>query len=355
MKKILVLTVALLCYFCTYSQEAKTSDNIPTLIISPRIEVNPHIGLSEGGYYGSDFGATSLYTFLDGTIGEHFSYSMSNHWLSTTPGALYRDPFRSDEADFIDWLTISYNIGGFTFTLGKESILYGNYEIDYADIDQHAEVCSSFWNKSMTYQWGGKVEYCFSDESSTLAFHFASSPFGERPFASKLFCYSLKWSGEYGCFAPIWSANLIEYERGVFVKTLGLGNGFFFDNLSVEFDAMYRHLKYDGDNHEALAVCKVGYTFKGKVELFAKGGYEYFSGIDIFGWKDDFGFIPTDVSLCGGNYAFYGAGVNYYPLRNSDALRLHAVISSNNYSNSLAMSFGATYHFDLTNTIRKHR
>ena len=353
MRKILALTVAALCYFSTYSQEAEASGNIPTLIISPRIEVNPHIALGEGGFLGSDFGATSLYTFFDGSIGEHFSYSMSNHWLSTDPRSLYADPFRSDESDFIDWLTLSYSVGGFTFTLGKESILFGNYELDATDIDQHAEVCSSFWNKCMTYQWGAKVDYTFADESSNLAFHFASSPFGVRPFASKLFAYSLMWSGEYGCFAPLWSANLIEYERGVFVKTLGLGNGFYFDNLSLEADLMYRHLNYEGDNHEVMAVCRLGYTFKDKVELFAKGGYEYFSGMDIFGWEDEFAFLPTDLS--GRGYGFYGAGVNYYPLRNSKALRLHAVVSSNSYSNSLAMSFGATYHFNLTETICKHK
>ena len=352
MKKIFVLAVALLCYFCTYSQEAKTSDNVPTLIISPRFEVNPYIPTGSEGLSGVDFGSTSLYTFLDGNIGENFSYSMSNHWLSTTPGALYADPFRSDEADFIDWLTLSYSVGPFTFTLGKESLLYGSYEFDYSDIDQNAEVCSSFWNKSMTYQWGGKIEYGFSDESSALAFHFASSPFGVRPFASKLFCYSLMWSGEYGCFAPLWSVNFIEYEPGVFVKTVGLGNGFYFDNLSIEFDAMYRHLNYDGSNHEALAVCRVGYS-KDKLEIFAKGGYEYHSGMDIFGYDDELCFYPTDSTES--SYAFYGGGVNYYPLKNSQALRLHALVAANNYAKSIAISIGATYHFNLTDTIRKHR
>lgn len=353
MKKIFVLTVALLCYFCTYSQEAKTSDNVPTLIISPRFEVNPYIPTGSEGLGGVDFGSSSLYTLFEGSIGENFSYSMSNHWLSTDPKSLYQNAFRSDEADFIDWLTLSYSVGPFTFTLGKESLLYGSYEFDYSDVDQNADLCSSFWNKSMTYQWGGKVEYGFADESSSLAFHFASSPFGYRPFASKLFCYSLLWSGEYGCFAPLWSVNFIEYEPGVFVKTVGLGNGFYFDNLSIEFDAMYRHLNYDGSNHEALAVCKVGYAVADKVEIFAKGGFEYHSGLDIFGYEDDFYFYPTDNP--NGSYAFYGSGVNYYPLKNSQDLRLHALIAANNYAKSIAISIGATYHFNLTDTIRKHR
>ena len=116
---------------------------------------------------------------------------------------------------------------------------------------------------------------------------------------------------------------------------------------------MYRHLNYEGHNHEILAVCRLGYTFKDKVELFAKGGYEHFTGMDIFGWADEFAFLPTDLSeRC---YGFYGAGVNYYPLPNSKALRLHAMLVSNSYSKSLAMSFGATYHFNLTETICKRK
>ena len=56
MRKILALTVAVLCYFCTYSQEAEASGNIPTLIISPRFEVNPYIPTGSKGTKGVDFG-----------------------------------------------------------------------------------------------------------------------------------------------------------------------------------------------------------------------------------------------------------------------------------------------------------
>ena len=56
MRKIFVLTVAALCYFCTYSQEAEASGNVPTLIFSPRFEVNPYIRTGGGGYSGVDFG-----------------------------------------------------------------------------------------------------------------------------------------------------------------------------------------------------------------------------------------------------------------------------------------------------------
>ena len=353
MRKIFALTVALLCYFCTYSQEAEASGNTPTLIISPRFEVNPYFQTGSEGIRGVDFGNSSLYTLFEGSIGENFSYSMSNHWLSTDPASLYQNAFRSDDVDFIDWLTLSYSVGNFTFTVGKDMLAVGGYELDPMDVAQHPLLCSTFWHNCAIYQWGGRVEYKKADEASSVAFQFAPSPFGCRPFKSKLCTTSLVWYGENGCFAPIWSVNLIEYDRGQFVKLASLGNGFFFDNLAIEADFMYKHLNYEGQNHEFSAVGKVGYTLKDKVEIFVKGGYEYRSGMDIFGYEDEFGFIPTDSSARG--YAFYGGGVNYYPLRKSQDLRLHALIAANNHAKSVALSIGATYHFNLTQTICKHK
>ncbi len=353
MRKILALTVAVLCYFCTYSQEAEASGNIPTLIISPRFEVNPYIPTGSKGTKGVDFGNSSLYTLFEGSIGDNISYSMSNHWLSSDPKSLYQNAFRSDDVDFIDWLTLSYTVGNFTFTVGKDMLAIGGYELDPMDVDQHPNLCSTFWHNCAIYQWGGKVEYATKDEASTIAFQFGTSPFGEFPFKSKLFTYSFIWYGEYGCFAPIWSANLIEYDRGRFVKMFSLGNGLYFGDFAAEVDVMYKHLNYEGDNHELSLIGKFGYTFNDKVEIFVKGGYEHRSNFDIFGYEDEVSFIPTDASVK--DYIFYGGGINYYPLRSSKDLRIHALIAANNYANSIALNIGATYHFNLTDTIRKRK
>ena len=110
MRKIFALTVAALCYFCTYSQEANSSDNVPTLIIAPRFDVNPYIPTGSGGLSGVDFGNSSLCTKLEGSIGEHFSYSMCNHWVTTDTASLYKDILRTDQSDFIDWLTLSLTV-----------------------------------------------------------------------------------------------------------------------------------------------------------------------------------------------------------------------------------------------------
>ena len=93
---------------------------------------------------------------------------------------------------------------------------------------------------------------------------------------------------------------------------------------------------------------------KDKVEVFAKAGYEYRTGEDIFGWEDEEVFIPTYIGY-GKGYAFYGGGVNYYPLRNSKDLRLHAVVGANTHSRSVAINVGATYHFNLTDLIQRQK
>lgn len=357
MKKILALTVAALCYFCTYSQEADASGNIPTLIITPRFEVNPYLSTGSEGYKGVDFGNSSLCSLFEGSVG-NFSYSMCNHWVTTETKSLYQNILRSDESDFIDWLTLSYSLGQFNLTVGKDMISIGGYELDPMDVDQHGLLCSTLYQTISIFQLCGSVGYTSKDERTFLSLQFGASPFATESFKSKLFSYSLIWYGDYDWFAPIWSANLIEYERGKFVKMAALGSMFTVGGFASEIDLIYKNAnmggQIGGQNHEFSAIGKFSYTIKDKVEIFAKGGYEYRSKYDIFGYDDDFVFNPTFVEG-GRDYAFYGGGVHYYPIKNSKSLRLHAFVAANNYVKSVAMSFGATYHFNLTDTILKRK
>ncbi|MBR2026459.1 MAG: hypothetical protein IKA07_04915 [Alistipes sp.] len=359
MKRGLALLVATLCYFCTYSQEASTSNNIPEFVVTPRFDVNPYAPV-KGGYSGYDFGNSSLYTFLDGEIG-NFSYSFAGHWFSSdwaSTKALYENAFRSDDVDFIDWLTLSYQVGQFGFTVGKDMLAIGTWELDYYDVDVHTSLVSPFWHKMAIYQWGGEVNYTSKDESTWLRFQFSTSPFGERPFASKLFTYSLYWSGEYGCFSPIWSTNFVEYERGKFINLIALGNSFSAGDFTIEVDYMNRASSVKRFFNQEWSISgQLLYNYKDKVEVFAKGGYENYNS-DLFGYEyesaDDIWFIPTDNSLCP-KYWYAGGGVHYFPLRDSRDLRLHAVVTYNNFAKSVSFTLGAVYHFNLTQTILKNR
>ena len=352
MKRGFALLVAILCYFCTYSQEANADSNIPEFIVTPRFDANPYAPL-KGGYSGFDFGNSSLYTFLDGSVG-NFSYSLCNHWVSTDTPSLYQNAFVSSEVDFIDWLTLSYQVGQFNFTIGKDMLALGTWELDYYDVDVHTSLVSTMWHKLAIYQWGGSVDYTTKDESTNIRFQFGTSPFGERPFASKLFVYSLDWHGEYGCYAPIWSVNFVEYERGKFANIIALGNAFYMGDFTLELDYVNRATSIKNFfNQEFSVAAQLLYNYNDKVEVFAKGGYESFNGSDIFGYEDTL-FVPTDSSLCP-RYWYAGGGVHYYPLCDSRDLRLHGVVAYNNFANSVSISLGATYHFNLTQTILNNR
>ena len=356
MRKILALVAALLCCFTTYSQEDSHTSNIPTLVVTPRFDVNPYIPIGGKESFGVGFGNTSLYTLFEGSVGENFSYSMSNHWLSSDPASLYQNAFRSDDVDFIDWLTLSYSVGDVTFTVGKDMLAIGGWELDPMDVDQHTDLCSAFWNNIAIYQWGGRVEYTTPSENSSLAFQFATSPFAEYPFAGKLFTYSLVWYGSFGCYEPIWSANMMEYERGRFLSIISLGNRFTFGDFALEVDYMNRSASLDKFfNQEMSLVGKFSYNYRDKLNVFIKGGYEYCHGSDMFGWEaEEATFVPT-MLMPERDYAFYGAGIEYFPLRDSQDLRIHAVAAANNYANSVSLSLGVTYNFNLTETVLKHR
>ena len=356
MKRGFALLVAILCYFCTYSQEVN-ANNIPEFIVTPRFDANTY-AQPKGSRTKNDFGNSSIYTFLDGSVG-NFSYSLCNHWVSTETASLYKNAFRSDDVDFIDWLTVSYQVGQFNFTVGKDMLALGTWELDYYDVDVHTLLASPFWHKIAIYQWSGAVEYTTKDESTNLQFQFGTSPFGERPFSSKLFTYSLDWNGEYEFYMPIWSVNFIEYDRGQFVNLIALGNAFSIGDFTLEVDYMNRATSVKKFFNQEFSIgAQLIYNHRDKLEFFAKGGYESYNCSDIFGYgyesEKDVWFIPTDNLLCP-RYWYVGGGVHCYPLRKSRDLRVHGMVAYNNFAKGVSVSLGATYHFNLTQTILNNR
>ena len=355
MKRGFALLVAILCYFCTYSQEANADCNIPEFIVTPRFDVNPYAPL-KGGYRGFDFGNSSLYTFLDGSIG-NFSYSMSNHWFASdwdSTKALYNTFCNPNEDDFIDWLALSYQVGRFGFTVGKDTLAIGTWELDYYDVDMHTSLASPFWHKLSIYQWGGSVNYTTKDESTNIRFQFATSPFSTNLFKEKLYAYSLDLHAEYGFYSPIWSVNFAEYERGKFVNIITLGNAFAMGDFTLELDYVNRAASIKRFFNQEFSVnAQLIYNHKDKIEVFAKGGYDRYNGSDYFGYEDEL-FVPTEGYLSP-SYWYVGGGVHYFPLRESRDLRLHGVVAYNNFANSVSISLGATYHFNLTQTILNNR
>ena len=381
MRRLIVLiTAATLCGLAASAQEVSSaSGNEFEVSAVARFDVNPYFPLKEGSGSDFTFGNTSIYTFIDGSFGNGWFYSFSNHWLGVdwykttgegdTVTPLYSNTWHSDANDWIDWALLGYSLesdrsGTWEFSIGKDMMAIGLTELEDNDVDCHYDLSSWYWNnyayavgdfggestQGSFYQWGASAAWTSASESSSLKFQFASSPFSVHPFNDFRKSLSLLWTEEHGCWRGMLSANAMEsYKRPEDIgsgagtgsswwKCLALGERFTFGNLSFCLDGMLRSLDWNSNENQALVTLKAQYDFGEKVSLFAKAGYEALS----FSPKD--GIDPETV-------AFGGIGVHFYPLRNSRALRIHAVAAASDglyYApDQLSLNIGVTYSLDF--------
>ena len=386
MRKILILLTTLLSGSLAFAQEAEsTTGNELEVRIIPRFELNPYAPVKGNGW-SMDRGTTSLYTQLEGSIGDHVSYFFSNHWLSTDPASLYvidedgeksANLFRNDNLNWLDMGYVNLNFGSWDFTLGKDMVVIGSYEEDAYDYDSHANLNSYFWNAAQVYQWGAKVAWTTPDESHQLVAQVMSSPFSCRPFGASWFgkeeghlkTFSLGWYGDFDWFAPIWSVNMMEYAKGRYIKMLGLGNQFYAGDFTFTLDWINRFEAVDGAflSDETTLAGSAMLNINDKWEIFAKAGWDNAPGKDYFCYADSFdddSFVPSWLTLFvvdanmnlerrHRTYKYGGLGVHWYPLADSQDLRVHAVAAYNNLAECVSLNVGVTYNFSLTNLLRK--
>lgn len=366
MRKIISLSVALAAWFCAVAQESSEEQpftRTPEVVVTARGEINPHIpGYSKPDIGAYDYAGNALYLFLDGYLTKSFSYSASFHLLAPSPGDLYSNAFHSDVTNFVDWAYFSWQISDvWGLSFGKDMMSLGTQELTFNDVDVESNLYSMFWYCGQPYQWGAKVFATLPSESTTLTFHFTTSPYGEKPFSSKLFAYMLNWTGEYDWYSPNSSIAFVEYERGEFIKVLSLGNRFTFGRAQIDLDYIVQaqSLKNFFGERSTLS-CKTTFQVgrKDHWEIFLKGGWEYDHTEDgLFTDGADFCFdnsiVPTGICP-GKDYVFYGGGVNCYPLSDR-RLRLQVGVAANNYSGCASVLLGATYNFNLTQFIQRHK
>lgn len=241
MKKSLVVCAAsLLSCFLVYAQEADNSGRGVGLSVIPRLDLNPVFSTSKDGSGEFTLGNSSLYSLFEGSISESLSFSIANHWLSgdkESIQALYQNTWRTDDVNWLDWAYLTYSFGNFSVTAGKQPMTTGGFELDAYDFEEDPFLNSSVWNMLNIYQWGAKFDWTNDAENTTLALQMTTSPYGERPFSSKLFNYSLEWRGEYGGFENIWSVTAINRDKGDYLPFVTLGQRYNFnDRWTVGLD-----------------------------------------------------------------------------------------------------------------------
>lgn len=262
----------------------------------------------------SDAGFVGRYLKIlaDGKINDKFSYSFRHR--------LYID--NGDTKSFFnstDWANVTYRPNSrFSVTAGKQMICIGTIEYDYAPIDVY--FASDFWNHVSPFQIGVNVGYSPAEGHQFYA-QVTNSPFSQKALEN-LFAYNVIW---YGRLAPavstIWSVNMIEYEQGHYINYLALGNKINLGKAVVDLDYMNRYAGKGSAFFEDFSLHgKVSCAVSDNVNIFAKGGYDVNRA-----QEQGAPFVYDRYVLPGVELGFYGAGVEYFPIKDDKkSLRVHA-------------------------------
>lgn len=281
------------------------------------------------------FGGNGLFLDINGKISPHFSYSL-NHRIANFEG--------EDGLGFenTNWLTLTYENDYIYVTAGKEDIKVGSFEYNAYDLDCYWEMNSQLWNNISPWQWGVSAGW-YPSEGHTLIAQFCNSPFSNTEIFN-LFAYALAWRGEWDCYEPYWSANFWEFERGRYVKALNLGNRFYVGDFTLDLDYSTRCI----DIRNAFAK-DFTLNFSPSYEwdwgrAFAKFGWERVSDTTYI-----CPFEEWEEERFTGNNFLYGAGAEFFPIKSSKDVRLHAIWASNSHiTKGHYINVGLTWNLNLT-------
>lgn len=216
MKKILLTVAVLLPSLLALSQEASDpGSKYAEVLLVARAEY----ASSEEDHLGN----SSFYAVLDGAFNSKLSYSAELHLLSSCPGDLYTGTGYSNTSNWLDWAYLSYNFGQFSLSAGKQAQFVATWENDEYDFDQYYELASWYWSNWSVYQWGLKLDWNPS-EAHTVGASWLTSPFGERPFSSGLYTYSLYWNtNPCDWFSDLMTVNFFQLGGGEWLPTWNRG------------------------------------------------------------------------------------------------------------------------------------
>ena len=340
MKKYLLSIAALLLGLLAHSQEADELGNYAEFSVVTRLDLNPVFGDEPE----LTLGNSCIYTRFTGSASEHFSWTLVNHWFSGNSFlGPYADPFDqfkglgwSDNTNFIDMAYVDLKFGGWTFSLGKQCITTDGHEYDDDDWDVYTGLATPLWNGLACYQWGGTVAWTTPSELTTFSLQMTTSPFGEHPFSSGLYTFSAQWTGEYDWYLPTWSVTALGENAPEFSSSprqydllFSLGNAFAFEDWTIILD----WTNCAGFTEEYDSLLK-GNTFHSRVSYSPNQRWN-------FALQGNYILAKSELLP---NWWNAGAIAEFYPLRDSDALRLHSYVAYDNLLGAFSFKIGARYN-----------
>ena len=262
---------------------------------------------------------------VDGEINEKFSYNYRQRF-SMNAVDNFQLAGKENMSNFhsIDWAYLNYKMNdAFTLSAGKQVVMIGGWEYDYAPIDQF--FWSDFWNNVYCYELGAMINYTSPNQNHNLGFQISNSPFSTKNLSS-LYSYNMIWYGNMDWFKTIYSVNMVEYQKGHFINYIVLGNKFNVGNFSLELDLMNRVSSEQSNFFDDYSIIGNGiYNINKKLRVFAKAGYDQNKA-----QNPQEIFVYDRYVVPGTEYLFYGIGMEYFPIKDKKDVRIHAFWASNN-------------------------
>ncbi len=349
----LLLLPALMASSATLSAQTGEEGLLHTLQLETRADYD-YKTFSPAGEDRGGFSGKFLNLIIKGDITDKFSYSYRQRIL----------PHKGNKTFFdgTDWLYLNYKINrNFSLTAGKQVFSIGGFEYDLAPIDVY--YWSDFWNNIRCYQLGFSAAYTDNSGRNTLSLQVANSNYTDETL-SNLYAYNLIWYGNYEHWKSIWSVNLVERSRGSYISYIALGNKFVFDGFSFYVDFMNRATKHQKNFlfDDFTLIGRADWRINKQWNVFAKGGYDtnkaQLGGLSAPAAHDVF-------VLPGTEYSYGGAGVEFYPLKDSEKIRLHAFCAYKNMQKTddiarttsreeeLHAALGLTWRIDVLGGMKK--
>ncbi|MBQ6254251.1 MAG: hypothetical protein IJK05_06345 [Bacteroidales bacterium] len=325
MKRLVVFAASILLCTLAQAQGADDSGASAGITIIPRVDVNP---VFYNGSYGEvTLGNSSLYSLFEGNISENLSFSVCNHWLSSEPKYLYQNTWRADDVNWCDWAYLEYAPGNFILTAGKQVMTFGGFELEEYDFDVHWDMMTGLFNNFQCYQWGLKAGWMNEGETTGLFLQATGSPYGEKPFDAM--AYSLQYQGYYGPVSLLYSTNLIENWDGGHEWMFTLGHNLELGDWNISLDVTNKvgsALTILEDGVTAFATAK--FNPSDKWEFLGRAGLEKTSKID---YRNE----------------TFGLAAHWFPLRDSQDLRIHAAAAYNSVFRGASLTLGAMFYLKI--------
>ena len=270
--------------------------------------------------YASNFNGRYLMFMLDGNISPKFSYSLRYRMIHPNHEGTWRGVFNAT-----DWAQLTYRpTQNWEITAGKMLVFYGSYEFDYNPLDVY--MWSGWGGRVGCFQFGVMGKYITDDRRNNFLFQINNSPFANSLDLGDLYSYTFQWNGNYGVFNALYSVNFFEYQPGRFINYISLGNQFNFGQVKFELDYQNRYgARGTHFLKDFSLIGKLNYNCMNRLNIFVKGGLDYNMAQEE-GETD----VIDMLVLPGERNVYYGAGLEFFPIKDSKNVRIHAFWQSGN-------------------------